>query len=395
MINLTRIWTGVGQSADALRYGRGGEAPASAASRRPVVVWNLTRTCNLYCAHCYSDSAPQHYEGELTLAEARDLIDDLAHYGVRHLLLSGGEPTLHPHFFSIAKYAAEKGLKPTLSTNGTRLTRLLALRLREIGLGYIGISLDGIGRQHDLFRGTPGAFDRAVSGIRHCRAFGHKRGLRLTLTRHNIHELDAFFRFIEDEDIPRICFYHLVPAGRGAALELPTPVETRTAIDRILRQVEKWHREGIEREVLTVTQPADAAYLLWLLERDKSPGLQEARELLRWNGGAAHGSGCGLANIDPQGNVHPDQFSRSITLGNIRKKPFSEIWEHKRMPSPAGFENAGAPIGGRCKSCRYLDVCGGGFRSHAELGDPGGADPRCYLDDEMIGVTTARAIPPF
>lgn len=386
MIDLTRIWTGEEQPTDSLRYGEGTQAPTSAASPKPVVVWNLTRTCNLHCVHCYSDSKRQRYEDELTLDEARELIDDLTHYGVRHLLLSGGEPTMHPHFFSISKYAVEKGLKLTLFTNGTRLTRLRALRLKEIGFGYISISLDGIGLRNDRFRETLGAFARTVEGIRNCRVFGNKQGLRLTLTHHNIHDLDDFFRFMETEVIARVSFHHLMPAGRGGMLELPTRAETRSAIDRILQQIEKWNCEGIRRGVLTATQPADAAYLLWRLEQDKSPRLQKARELLQCNGGAAHGSGGELANIDTQGNVHPDQFSRFITLGNIRRKPFSEIWEHSRTKQPVGFENPRDKLKGRCKSCRFLDVCGGGFRSRAMLltGDPWSPDPGCYLDDEMI-----------
>jgi len=386
MINLTRIWTGEEQPADALRYGRGKEAPVSASCRKPVVVWNMTRTCNLHCAHCYSDSNPQHYQSEVTLSEARSLIDDLVNYDVKHLLLSGGEPTMHPKFFTIAKYAAEKGLKLALSTNGTRLTRLRALRLREIGFDYIGISLDGIGLSNDRFRGTSGAFARTLEGIHHCQTFGHKQGLRITLTRENIYELDAFFRFIEHERIPRVCFYHLVPAGRGEVLDLPIPVETRGAIDLILLQVERWKKEGVRCEILTVTQPADGAYLLWKLERDHSPRLQEAQELLRWNGGAAHGSGSGVANIDTQGNVHPDQFTRFITLGNIRKKPFSAIWEQSRKTRPAGFENTREHLKGRCKTCRFLNACGGGLRSRAMLltGDPWSSDPGCYLEDEMI-----------
>ncbi len=386
MVNLTSLLTSSDQPADALRYGKGHGAPPSAGSRRPVVVWNITRRCNLRCLHCYSDSNADFFPGELDDQECRNVIDDLAEFGVPAVLLSGGEPLMRPHFFELAAYARDRGLRLTLSTNGTLISRSAAMRIQELGFSYVGISLDGIGGVHDHFRGKDGSFARAMLAFRNCREVGQKVGLRLTLTRHTVRELENILAFVETEEIPRVCFYHLVYSGRGSELEALSPGESRSALDLIMDRVEKWHSEGVQREVLTVDQPADAAYLLMRLERRNSEEAARARKLLEWNGGGSSGSGVGIGNIDTQGNVHPDQFWQSVTLGNVRDQPFSNIWTQSTNPILLGLRKKPRPVTGRCATCRWFGVCGGGFRVRAwqRFGDPWAEDPGCYLDDKEI-----------
>lgn len=386
MINLTSLLCGAEQPADALRYGRGHGAPRSAAERRPVVVWNITRRCNLRCVHCYSDSDAKHYANELTDDECRAVFTDLAEFGVPAVLLSGGEPMVRPHLLDLAAFARSLGLRLTLSTNGTLLSAHAAERIKEIGFSYVGISLDGIGDAHDAFRGREGAFRLALQAFRNCRAVEQKVGLRLTLTRHTVGELENILRFIEEENVPRVCFYHLVYSGRGSSLETLAPEESRKALDTIMDRVEAWHRAGVNREVLTVDQPADAAYLLLRLEERNPEAAARARELLSWNGGGANSSGTGIGNIDTQGNVHPDQFWHSVTLGNVREKPFSRIWTECGNPILAGLRSKPRPVEGRCARCRWLPLCGGGFRVRAwqRTGNPWSEDPGCYLAEEEI-----------
>jgi radical SAM protein with 4Fe4S-binding SPASM domain len=405
MINLTKLWTGVAQPADALRYGHGSRhggtagpacAPVSARARKPIVVWNITRTCNLRCVHCYSDSAAAQYPGELTWEQMQAVVADLAAYQVPSLLLSGGEPMVHPRFFDLVRFASDAGLKLTISTNGTLITPEKAALLKAANVAYVGISLDGIGRVHDEFRRKEGAFDSAVRGFRNCREIGQKTGLRLTLTRHNVANIDHILDFIEENEIPRVCFYHLVPAGRGGAMQALAADESRRALDTLIARVEAWHRQGIDRELLTVTQPADGAYVLLRMEAENHPNLAEARRLLSWNGGGANSSGRGIANIDTQGDVHPDQFWQTVTLGNVKDIPFSEIWEG-RNPASAGTlaeirsigllsaEERQARMSGPCATCSWFGICGGGFRTRACFangGDLWGSDPGCYLRSE-------------
>ena len=245
MINITRLWTGQEQPADHLRYGLGHGShsplastaactPASSRTRKPIVVWNITRTCNLRCVHCYADSHAEKYPGELTWEQCCDVIDDLAAYGASALLLSGGEPLLHPHLPDILRRATARGLKVTISTNGTRITPELARLFKDVGVAYVGISLDGIGEVHDKFRGVPGAFDGAIRGFRLCEEVGQKTGLRLTLTRNNVQCMEQILDFIEAQDIKRVCFYHLVPTGRGVDVASLHPEEARAALLRVL-----------------------------------------------------------------------------------------------------------------------------------------------------------------
>jgi radical SAM protein with 4Fe4S-binding SPASM domain len=397
MINLTRLWTGHEQPADGLRYGHGHGAAASARTRRPIVVWNITRTCNLRCVHCYSDSMAMRYPGELNWEQMQEVVKDLAAYQVPSLLLSGGEPLIHPRFFDLVEFASELGLKLTISTNGTLIDAAAAARLKAANVAYVGISLDGIGDVHDRFRGKDGAFKAAVNGFRACHKVGQKTGLRLTLTRHTVSDIERILDFIEAEEIQRVCFYHLVPSGRGSELQILQPYESRHALDTLIARVEKWHQAGIHRELLTVTQPADGPYLLLRMGREGHPNLEAARQLLGWNGGGANSSGRGIANIDTQGNVHPDQFWQDVVLGNVKRVPFSEIWEGKHAPSAAKLA-AIRSIGqlspgerkirmkGRCGDCRWFDLCGGGFRTRAAAvnGHIWGSDPGCYLSENEI-----------
>ena len=401
MINITKLWTGVAQPADALRYGMGGHPHAKANARKPITVWNITRTCNLRCVHCYSDSNAANYPGELTWDEMQNVVKDLSQYQIPSLLLSGGEPLVHPRFFDLVDTASAAGLKLTISTNGTLITPEKAALLKAANVAYVGISLDGIGAVHDEFRRKEGAFDGAVRGFRNCHDVGQKTGLRLTLTRHTVQNIEQILDFIEQEQIQRVCFYHLVPAGRGSSLQVLAPEESRHALDTLIARAEAWHKQGVTRELLTVAQPADGAYLLLRMEQENHQNLEEARRLLSWNGGGANSSGRGIANIDTQGNVHPDQFWQDITLGNVKRMPFSQIWEGQNEVSASTLSDIRSigllsnterqtRMSGPCANCRWFSLCGGGFRTRAAYGDNGGlwgSDPGCYLNEaERTGV---------
>ena len=398
MINLTRLWTGAAQPADDLRYGTARTSAPDSRSRKPIVVWNITRTCNLRCVHCYSDSMAMRYPGELDWGQMQAVVADLAAYRIPSLLFSGGEPLIHPRFFDLVETATEAGLKLTISTNGTLIDPEKAARLKAANVAYVGISLDGIGAIHDEFRGKEGAFKAAVRGFRHCEEVGQKTGLRMTLTRHNVANLERILDFIEEQNIQRTCFYHLVPAGRGSELQVLNPLESRHALDTLIARVERWRDRGINREVLTVTQPADGAYLLHRMEREDHPQLDQARRLLGWNGGGANSSGRAVANIDTQGDVHPDQFWQDMQLGNVKTTPFSEIWDGRHAPSAPLLEeirsvgllderSRQALMRGKCAGCRWFNICGGGFRTRAAFanGDLWGSDPACYLTEKETG----------
>lgn len=386
MLNVTKMLCGLDQPMDALRYGHGSGAPRSARERKPVVVWNVSRTCNLRCLHCYSDSEARKYPGELTFAQGKELLDDLAQYGVPAVLLSGGEPLARADTLDLAGYARSLGLKVTLSTNGTLIDERMAKRIRDVAFAYVGISVDGIGATHDFFRGVAGAFDRTVRGIRACRAVGQKVGLRLTLTEHSIADLDAIFDFIDSENIERACFYHLVPSGRGREASALDPASVRRALDTIFRRTRDFAERGTPREILTVDNHADAAYVYLHLLKESPDLATRAYDALCWNGGGANSSGIGIADIDPQGDVHPDQFFQALVLGNVKSRKFSAIWNDTTNPVLAALRARTGRIEGRCADCRFMPLCGGNFRARAfnTTGNLWASDPGCYLTKEEI-----------
>jgi Fe-coproporphyrin III synthase len=406
MIGITRLYAGRNTPSDGLRYGvqhmEGVRARdvvdfrpgRSAADRKPVVVWNVGRRCNLHCVHCYSDSANRAYTGELSTEEGKTLLDDLAAFGIPALLLSGGEPLIRPDIFELIEYARGRGLRVTLSTNGTLITPEVAERLNSLGVSYVGISLDGIGATNDMFRGHKGAFDKAMAGFRNCKAVGQRVGLRMTLTRRNCQDLDQLFDFIEAEEIDRACFYHLVYTGRGSATDALRPEEARAAVDTILRRARDFADRGLPKEIFTVDNHADNVYLYLKLREEDPERAAEVLSLLRWNGGGLHSSGVGLADVDFLGDVHPDQFWSTHTLGNVRERPFSEIWTDLSDPILAGLRDRAPLLKGRCGACQWQDVCGGSFRVRAQqvFGDPWAEDPACYLTDEEIGIAPGSRI---
>jgi len=359
----------------------------SAAGRRPVVVWNVTRTCNLRCVHCYTNSDARQYPGELSTDEARGVIDDLAAFGVPVVLFSGGEPLMRPDIDELIGQVRDHGLHAVLSTNGTLIDKAVAERLAGLTVTYVGLSLDSAEpATHDGFRGTPGAFERTMRGFDAAREAGLKTGLRLTLTRTTYEGLDGVFDFLEDRRIPRACFYHLVPTGRGTAEAGLSLAESRRAVEVILRRTRELHDRGATTEVLTVDNHCDGPLIYLTLRAASDPRAEAVHRMLTFNGGGLWSSGVGIACIDETGGVHPDQFSRHAVLGNVRERPFSAIWTDESNELLAGLRDRKPRIKGRCASCRFLDQCGGSLRVRAELvtGDVWAADPGCYLSDEEI-----------
>ncbi|AEG59888.1 putative heme d1 biosynthesis radical SAM protein NirJ1 [Desulforamulus ruminis] len=387
MIGISKLLCNTDNYGDSLRYTHGsrGQKHGAVSGHGPVVVWNSTRTCNLKCRHCYSESDAKQYQ-ELNTAEAKQFIDDLAEFNVPVLLFSGGEPLIRKDFFELAAYAMAKGIRTTISTNGTLITPEVARKIKEIGVGYVGISLDGVGEINDRFRGRPGAFDAALAGIRNCRAVGQRVGLRFTINRHNHQELNRIFDLIEQEDIPRVCFYHLVYSGRGSEMiqEDISPQESRAALDIIIERTLDFHRRDLEKEILTVDNHADGIYVyLTLLKKDPRRA-EQVLELLSRNGG--NRTGIAIGEVDWEGNVHADQFTRNYCFGNVRERKFGEIWTDLSHPILAGLKERKPLLKGRCARCRWIDLCNGNFRARAEAvhGDFWAEDPACYLTDEEI-----------
>ncbi|ACB84709.1 putative heme d1 biosynthesis radical SAM protein NirJ1 [Natranaerobius thermophilus] len=376
---------------DGLRYHKdsGKTVHGTRKGHGPVVVWNCTRTCNLNCIHCYSDSDSNSYSGELSTKEAKTFIDDLQAFNVPVLLFSGGEPLLRNDFFELAEYAAQKGIRSTISTNGTLIDKQMAKDFKKIGISYVGISLDGIGENNDNFRGQSGAFQDALAGIRNCLEEGQKVGLRFTINRHNYKELPDIFKLIKEENIPRVCFYHLVYSGRGSEMKDQdiSPEETREVLDLIMEKTLEFARINDPKEILMVANHADGIYIYQKMLQEDPAKAQEILKLLGKNGG--NRSGIAISSVDSQGWVHPDQFTQNHTFGNVKERPFGEIWtDTDSNEILRGLKDRKPLLKGRCSQCRWLDYCNGNFRARAEsvYHDFWASDPACYLTDKEIGL---------
>ena len=393
MIGISKLYCGTVEPSDALRYGRDSSKLPShllqfSEDKRPVVVWNITRRCNLKCVHCYAHAKDIPFDNEMTTEQGKELIDDLAAFGSPVMLFSGGEPLVRKDLPQLAAYAVEKGMRAVISTNGTLITPKMARTLKEIGLSYVGISLDGMKEINDRFRGVSGAFRSALEGIKNSQDAGIKVGLRFTVNKFNVMEIPKIFQLLEEMDIPRACFYHLVYAGRGSELvkEDLSHEETRAALDLIMDETKRLHAAGKPKEVLTVDNHADGPYIYLRLLKEDPERAKEVLELLKWNEGNNSGRGIGCVSWD--GEVYADQFWRHYSFGNVKDRPFSKIWMDTSEPLLGKLKEKKKHVKGRCATCNWLDVCGGNFRVRAEAvsGDVWAPDPACYLTDEEIAL---------
>ncbi|QLQ26056.1 MAG: heme d1 biosynthesis radical SAM protein NirJ [Dechloromonas sp.] len=352
----------------------------------PVVIWNLIRRCNLTCKHCYSISADTDFPGELTTEQVYTVMDDLKAFRVPVLILSGGEPLLRLDIFDIARRAKAKGFYVGLSSNGTLIDEGNIDRIAECDFNYVGVSLDGLGATHDKFRRLDGAFTASLKGIRLCRDLGLKIGVRFTMTQDNAHDLPGLLKLVEEEGIDRFYFSHLNYAGRGnknrkddAQYQL-----TRQAMDLLFDTCWEYNQRGLEKEFTTGNNDADGVYFLhWVRRRFPERAAHVEAKLRQWGGNS---SGVNVANIDNLGNVHPDTMWWHYTLGNVKERPFSEIWPDVSDPLMAGLKQYPRAVQGRCGTCAYLEICNGNTRVRAQqlTGNPWAEDPGCYLTDEEI-----------
>ncbi|MBH9395768.1 heme d1 biosynthesis radical SAM protein NirJ [Pseudomonas aeruginosa] len=367
-----------------------GDAPAprrAGGRRAPVVIWNLLRRCNLTCKHCYSTSADSDFRGELETAEILRGIDDLRTAGVRVLILSGGEPLMHPDLFEIAAHARQAGMFVALSSNGTLIDEGNIQRVAEARFDYVGISLDGLRETHDRFRQKQGSFDAALAAMRLCREADIRVGMRTTLTEENATQLPALLDLMRELDVQKFYLSHLNYSGRGRrsrALDAHHR-RTREALALLFERADEDIRQGRDSDFVTGNNDADAILLLDWVRRRRPQRLARLCELLLdWGGNA---SGEGIANIDNTGEVHPDSYWWHHSVGNIRRQRFADFWFEHPDPLLLQLRQHPRPVGGRCTQCRWLDICNGNTRTRAwASGDLWGEDPGCYLSDQEIGL---------
>jgi radical SAM protein with 4Fe4S-binding SPASM domain len=376
MINISKLYCGIAGESDHLRYGQQNFLG-------PVVAFNCTSRCNLNCLHCYSSSTSGLNGDELTTAEAKQLLRQLAEVNCPVVLFTGGEPLLRNDLFDLLAEAKQLPLRTVISTNGTLIDSAAAEKLVDLGVSYVGISIDGDQSFHDTFRQSPDCFKAALKGVENCQKVGLKTGLRFTITRQNADKIPAVFDIAASANIRRICFYHLVKAGRAKKLDTfsLTPRQTRQVVDIIIEKTKEFVQKNLVDEVLTVGNHADGPYLLLKMAQEENQLYEKARQLLLANGGNKIGEK--IASVSWDGSVHPDQFWRNYSLGNVKDKTFRQIWNNPDEPVLNKLRNKSKFADKKCLACKWFDFCKGNFRF---LGaDPAEKnwllEPSCYLAD--------------
>jgi radical SAM protein with 4Fe4S-binding SPASM domain len=303
-----------------------------------IISWNVTYRCPLRCSHCYNSAGEGHLHSELLTAEGKDLLRQLADAGAGIIILSGGEPLLREDIFELARYGTSLGLRMAMGTSGVCITDEVAGELRDSGIRKVAVSLDSTRPAvHDRFRGYPGAFDRAVRGIILLKEHRVPVQLNVTVTRENYGEIPEIIRFGKELGIRDIHLFFLVPTGRGSTITDISP----EMYEKMIRDVLILSAEtGVLVRPTCAPQFMRIAHELGLVRKE-------------WKRGCI--AGRWYCRIDPAGEVTPCPYL-PVSLGNITRTPFGEIWEHS--PVLALLRNT-SRLEGKCGRCEYAGVCGG------------------------------------
>ena len=349
-----------------------------------LVVWNYTNACNLRCKHCYQ-RADKPTPDELTTRERFAVVDQLDENNVSALAFSGGEPLMRKDFYKVAKYAYDKGLHVSVATNGTLLTKDVATRLKNSGVGYVEISLDGATKEtHESFRGVKGCFEKALRGIRNSVEAGIYTCIATTATEHNLDEIPRIIDLAKKIGVKRVIVFNFIPTGRGEEivhLDL-SPTEREDLLKYLYEEL-----AGGQIETLCTAPQYSRVCLQQSLARGKDLLSPTHFAALDFHGKAKHLAdflgGCGAGRlycaIQPNGLVTPCVFM-PIVVGDLRKRSLREIWLNSKVMNDLRDREK---LEGRCSHCEYKYICGGcRARAYAYYGDYLAPDPGCIRELE-------------
>lgn len=335
-----------------------------------LIAWEVTRSCNLACRHCRAEAHPEPYEGELTTAEAKALIDTFPEVGDPIVIFTGGDPMMRPDVYELVAHARGLGLTCAFAPNGTLITPENAARLREAGVSRCSISIDGAdAASHDAFRGVPGAFEASLRGIEYLKAVGLPFQINTTVTRGNLASFKRIFELCERLGAAAWHIFLLVPMGRAAGLA--DEVITAEEYEDVLHWLYEF-RKGTSMHLKATCAPH---YYRIMRQRAHEEGTAVTPETF---GMDAMTRGClggtGFCFISHVGQVQPCGYLE-LDCGNVRETPFPKIWRESRYFREFRDQQAYA---GKCGVCEYHRVCGGcRARAQSMSGNHLGEEPLC------------------
>ena len=351
-----------------------------------MVVWDFTKQCNLKCKHCYANATPYPAPDELTLEQRYQVVDQLDEAGVAAVSFSGGEPLINKYFWKVAEYAKSKGFYLTVATNGTLISENVAKRLKDVGIRYVEISLDGPNAEiHDEFRGVKGAFDAAVRGIKNAKAAGLEVGIATTATHENLDSIPDIIKLARELKADRFIVFNFIPTGRGKDIikEDLTPEERENLMKYLY---EEWQKGDMQ---IFSTCPAYSRISLTAMSRGRgdkvSPTHFAEMEIPADFGGAAKAltefiGGCGAGriycSIEHNGDIQPCVFI-PVKVGNVLKDGFVNVWKNSPILNALRDRDAQNYA---CNFCPFRYICGGcRARAYAYHGDLLAPDPGCII----------------
>jgi len=340
-----------------------------------MVSYSITRECNLKCKHCYSDALDHPAPDELSTEETFRLMDDLSKWGIRLLVIDGGEPLCRDDLLDVVQYASSKGIRTTIGSNGTLIDEAIAKKMLEAGVRSVAISVDGANaRTHDSFRGIDGAFEQTFRGVEACRDAGLPYQFNIVIRKDTLPELEDLLRLAVDSGANAAEFFDLVAAGRAAreCKEQVLSLEER-------KRAMEWLARSQEDCPIVIRVPACPMYPL-LLQQEQIKPRHFPSELLQrvpyYGRGCAAGMPMGYVMVQSDGEVNPCMLLQ-VRLGTIREENIVSIWE--QSPVLAELRNRDL-LKGECRRCSHTATCSGcRGRAYEETGDMMAADPGCWL----------------
>lgn len=348
-----------------------------------MVVWNFTQVCNLRCKHCYQTATARPLPDELTLEEKLRVVDQLGSAGVPFLAFAGGEPLASKDLWPVLERARQRKIYTIVATNGTLLTPETCRRLKEAGVGYVEVSIDSPDpRQHDEFRGIPGAWERSVQGIRNAVAAGIRTGLATCFTRHNYQQVDEAVELAVSLGCKTFSHFNFIPVGR--ATQVPEEDLSPEQREWLLRKLVDHLQRGRINIISTAPQFGRACVHYAPPEGIFATGHAGSGEgsktmvLSRYIGGC--GAGRCYCSIQPNGDVTPCVYIPSVRVGNLKHTAFEEIWDCQLFAMLSDREDRLD----HCAVCLDSAYCGGcRARALAYTGDLRAGDPGCARNRKL------------